>query len=136
MITVGLEGARRLRSSLVAVALAAAICATTSLTLAPLAAAEWNDYYGPCGSCAQISGPEAHGLTENWASNLSGAGVCSALWNYSGGAWHERLVCTSTGTEACVAYGGEVWSHGQVRRWYAKYEYDLEGLETDDFRNC
>ncbi len=132
-VCLGLFG--RTRTPLVALALALALCGTPSLTLAPPAAAEWNEYYGPCGSCAEINGPEIHGLTENWGWNLSGTGVCSALWNYSGG-WHERLGCTSTGTEVCVSYGSETWSHGQVRRWYAKYEYDLEGLETDDLHNC
>lgn len=134
MISLALAAARRLCALLLATGALAVFCGAGFL--APEAAAEWNLYYGPCGHCAEINGPEDHGLTENWGWNLSGSGVCSALWNFSSGAWHERLTCTSTGTEACVAYGNEVWAHGQVRRWYAKYEYDLEGLQTDNLRNC
>jgi hypothetical protein len=59
-------------------------------------------------------------------------GVCAALWQWLGGGnWREFLECTATGTETSVATGfiGPLEGHGQVRRYYKEFLYNLWGEE-------
>ena len=104
------------------------------LAVASRAQAAYHESY-ECGTCAEKNGPEAT-LSEAYGWNLSGKGVCSALWERIGSEWYENLSCTESGEETCAWEVAEVEGHGQVRRWYAKYEYTLLGLETDYLEDC
>jgi hypothetical protein len=94
--------------------------------------AEFREY--SCKSCASANGPEVF-VSESMKSigRVEGAtGVCAAAWEYLGGGnWKEFLACTATGTEVLVVTGyiGPFEGHGQVRRYYAKYLYNLWGQE-------
>lgn len=59
-------------------------------------------------------------------------GVCSAVWeNYGGGKWKEYLKCTASEAEVTEEPGLlEIYEgHGQVRRYYKEYLYNLWGEE-------
>jgi hypothetical protein len=88
-----------------------------------------------CSKCASVNGSENY-VRNSLAVNRSGTGVCAALWWYSGG-WNEEYTCTPKPTEQtesllCDA-AGELYGHGQARRYYAKYEYSLKGNENNYF---
>jgi hypothetical protein len=119
--------------------LARALLVTTVLAvgLASVAAApadaEGFEVYS-CKSCSNANGAEVYAPTAmNAIGRVEGAtGVCAAVWQrLGGGKWREFLECTATGTETKVATGfiGPLEGHGQVRRYYAKFLYNLWGQE-------
>lgn len=87
-----------------------------------------------CKSCASANGHEEYapeamksiGVVEH------AKGVCAAVWEWLGeNNWREFLKCTATETEISTATGfiGPFWGHGQVRRYYKEFLYDLWGEE-------
>jgi hypothetical protein len=117
-----------------------ALLVIASLTLAlvcfvPSAAHAFTIEYS-CNSCAAEHGSE-HNDSENGGNafanlvtNHSGKGVCSAIWrNEGGGKWHEYLSCTSAGTVDELKIAEYFTGHGEVRRYYKEYLYNLSGFE-------
>lgn len=92
---------------------------------------------GPgCGKCAQTSGANNY-IINNESVNYSGEGFCDAAYMYLEGVYYtafEKCYDTGKGIILCNSLG-EIWGHGQTRRYYAKYEYNLAGRQ-DNFKYC
>lgn len=86
-----------------------------------------------CKECASKNGVEVYAPEAMKAlAKVEGAkGVCAAIWQWLGGTWKEFLSCTATGTETSVVTGfiGPLEGHGQVRRYYKEFLYNLWGEE-------
>jgi hypothetical protein len=83
-----------------------------------------------CTSCASTSGANEYPIDENRAVNESGTGVCSEIWKYNGGSNYnlESQVCTSS-ESVTWAKSSKLDGHGEVRRWYSEFLYNLQGLQ-------
>lgn len=123
-----------MRALLAALALAAVVACMASATPAQAYRYEFS-----CTSCAQVNGPEinpnndgGYGIA-NRGWNSSGKGLCSAVWeNLGGGVWKEVGSCSPSATELEVYDSTDyAWGHGQTRRYYAAYLYNLGGVECD-----
>ncbi len=107
-------------------------------TTLPAHAAIFREQYGCAPSNCASSNSGEHLIivdvhNEGNINPTSGKGVCSAVWqNLGGGSWKEYLACTATGYDAEVSRYGEQYVHGQVRRYYAQYEYQLWGVLSED----
>lgn len=90
-----------------------------------------------CGKCAQTSGPDNY-IKNNEANNLSGEGFCNTAYLYNAEGKYVVVFekCYSSGTGNILCYTlGEFAGHGQVRRYYAMYEYNLRGRQ-DNYKAC
>lgn len=115
-----------------------ALLAVAALVLAlacfaPTGAHALSDKYS-CKSCASENGAEGtDNITNTFNTqdiNESGKGVCAAIWrNEGGGKWHEYLSCTSAGTVDELKIAEYFTGHGEVRRYYKEYLYNLSGFE-------
>lgn len=127
---VGVLSRYRNMASVLLVAMAMAVVAA-SVSAVP-ARAEFSIY--SCKSCSTENGPEVY-VPEAMKSigRVEGAkGVCSAVWeNLGGGKWKEYLACTASESETSTATGfvGPFDGHGQVRRYYKEFLYNLWGEE-------
>ena len=111
-----------------------AAASIASMTAAAPASAT-NEAYS-CGACAQVSGPENY-VENNESYNFSGEGFCDAAYaNFSGIYYTAFEKCYSSGKGIILCNtAGEFPGHGQTRRYYAKYEYNLWGRQ-DNFKYC
>lgn len=107
------------------------------LGIAASPAQAYQKFYS-CTSCSAENGPEFEtsaeggiGMTASgW--NLSGKGVCAAIWeNLGGGKWKEESACTATESAVDVKNLRYFKGHGQVRRYYKEFLYNLEGEESN-----
>lgn len=89
-----------------------------------------------CGKCEQVSGPNNY-IRNNESINYSGEGFCDTGYLYSGGFYYKAFEeCYSSGKGIVLCYKpGEFYGHGQTRRYYAKYEYNLWGRQ-DNYAAC
>lgn len=89
-----------------------------------------------CGKCAQTSGPNNY-IKNNEAYNYSGEGLCNAAYLLNSKGEYPVVFegCYSSGHGNILCYAGEFYGHGQARRYYAKYEYNLIGRQ-DNFTGC
>jgi hypothetical protein len=118
-------GFKRLMTASVAVGAAAMALGIASPALA-------DEAYSCPNHCAAVNGKETW-LRQNEVQNLSGTGVCAAIWRLWEGKWTEAYSCTpkpETEVWECI-FGPEILGHGQSRRYYAKFEYYLWGYEYD-----
>jgi hypothetical protein len=120
--------------------LAGFVVAGTTALLGVVPALATNEYYpseAGCGSCAQTSGPDNY-IKNNAAWNLSGEGFCNAAYIRTGegeypAQWDR---CYSSGNYELLCYTGPEWyGHGQSRRYYAAYNYNLRGRQ-DNYASC
>lgn len=119
---------RRVRLLLTA-ALVVAVAVTANAAPPAWATAEGYKCSEPC---ASTNGRENY-VAENRGWNESGKGLCTVIWqNAGGGQWYESADCSESATYLCY-WHVEVWGHGQVRRWFAKYLYWLTGYQTNYF---
>jgi hypothetical protein len=102
-----------------------------SITAVPARAGGFEVY--SCKSCSQQNGKEVLASEAMKAiGRVEGAkGVCAAVWRWLGSSWQEYLECTATGTETSAVTGfvGAFEGHGQVRRYYKEFLYNLWGEE-------
>ncbi|HEV7944074.1 MAG TPA: hypothetical protein VGP17_14895 [Solirubrobacteraceae bacterium] len=98
-------------------------------TAAPVAHAETG--YS-CKSCAKESGPNQNPIDINRGVNESGKGVCSELWRYEGGSSYTLVAqnCTESGS-VIWAESGSINGHGEVRRWFSEFLYNLQGIQAE-----
>lgn len=122
--------------STIAVAMVLGSLAVLGAVASPAHAGGYYKY--SCKSCAEENGTEFETSVEGgigmiaWGYNTSGKGVCSAIWeNLGGGKWNEEYACTATGTQVEIRNGRYFTGHGQVRRYYNQYLYNLEGTEEN-----
>lgn len=123
---------RAIRALLIPILVASGLMLAIGAAAASPAHAYISEAY-ECSKCNEVPGPE-HYIYNNTAENLSGTGVCSALWRFVGGKWYESYDCTSSPTtekRVTICNTFEFLGHGQSRHYYAKYEYHLWGWETN-----
>lgn len=90
-----------------------------------------------CGSCAQTSALINNYIRNNESYNYSGEGFCDAAYFYAEGTYPVAFdECFSSGKGIILCYKAfEFLGHGQTRRYYAKYEYNLFGRQ-DNYAEC
>ncbi len=99
--------------------------------LAAAAPAAHAEYAYSCKSCAKESGPNQNPIHINRGVNESGKGVCSELWRYEGGSSYTLVAqdCTESGS-VIWAESGSINGHGEVRRWFSEFLYNLQGIQA------
>jgi hypothetical protein len=114
-------------------------CCVTAASIASMVtaapASATNEAYS-CGECAQVNGHENY-ISNNESYNFSGEGFCDAAYDNVGGTYFlafEKCYSSGKGIVLCSTVG-EFWGHGQTRRYYAKYEYNLWGRQ-DNYKYC
>lgn len=92
--------------------------------------------YEGCGKCASVNGKD-NWIKNNESYNYSGEGYCDYGYLESGGAYYPAFSeCTPSGKGEILCYNyKEFWGHGQTRRYYAMYEYNLFGRQ-DNYQEC
>lgn len=109
--------------------------AALALALVPAAAYAYGEKEEQlCYSCSSVttyghtdtpSTGQTHWEVEGWNTS-SKKGVCAAFWeNLAGGGYKEYPSCTSSGEVAFVNINREVTGHGEARRYYKQYLYNL-----------
>lgn len=119
-----------------AASLIAAVAISVVYVVPALATDEYYPPSGHCGECAQVSGPNNY-IRNNEAFNLSGEGFCNAAYLYGEGKYFlifEKCYSSGKGNLLCDG-AGEFYGHGQVRRYYAMYLYNLVGRQ-DNYATC
>lgn len=86
-----------------------------------------DEKYGPCGSCAEVSGAVNY-IKNNAAENVKATGVCSEIHFGT----ESRAKCVeSPANYIRVCLTSEVHGYGEAHLYYMQYLYDLRGREDN-----
>jgi hypothetical protein len=86
-------------------------------------------------ACPHESGPNEFPIDSAYAENRSGTGICSRVWKYHGGSYTVVAEeCKGSPTVSLTAVSAcEYDAHGEVARYYAKYEYKMAGEQYTNY---